>query len=255
MKYSLQSLVDEYSRGSHYKPTPLTHTPYAPSANTHTAYSPSAYTHTPYSPSAYTHTAYTPSAYTASAYTPARYTPAQYTPTHYTSSAAKSSFTASGPTPTPSPSPPPAPSAREERGYAGSRRAQKAARTVHFPNDVVFQDNIRQGDMTQVGRFLRTQKVRVNKPFPSGMSAIHEAVLSGSLDCVKLLVTYGADVDLRDDDGWTPLHMACSDGYPEIAEYLLTRGASTAAKNESGEKPVDLIDPECAELVKLFAAV
>lgn len=51
-----------------------------------------------------------------------------------------------------------------------------------------------------------------------GMAALHEAVLTGNLEVVKLLVKYGADVHQRDEDGWTPLHMACSDGYPEIAK-------------------------------------
>lgn len=54
----------------------------------------------------------------------------------------------------------------------------------------------------------------------TGMAALHEAVLSGNLECVKLLIKYGADVHQRDEDGWTPLHMACSDGYPEIARYV-----------------------------------
>lgn len=56
--------------------------------------------------------------------------------------------------------------------------------------------------------------------FLTGMAALHEAVLSGNLECVKLLIKYGADVHQRDEDGWTPLHMACSDGYPEIAQYV-----------------------------------
>lgn len=51
----------------------------------------------------------------------------------------------------------------------------------------------------------------------AGMAALHEAVLTGNLEVVKLLIKYGADVHQRDEDGWTPLHMACSDGYPEIA--------------------------------------
>lgn len=49
------------------------------------------------------------------------------------------------------------------------------------------------------------------------MAAIHEAVLSGNLECVKLLIQYGADIHQRDEEGWTPLHMACSDGFPQIA--------------------------------------
>lgn len=54
--------------------------------------------------------------------------------------------------------------------------------------------------------------------FFSGMAALHEAVLTGNMECVKLLIKYGADVHQRDENGWTPLHMACSDGFPEIAK-------------------------------------
>ncbi|NXO27717.1 PPR27 phosphatase, partial [Cisticola juncidis] len=93
----------------------------------------------------------------------------------------------------------------------------RATRTVRFPNDVVFQDHIKQGDLEQVGRFIRARKVTLDTIYPSGMAALHEAVLTGNLDCVKLLVKYGADIHQRDENGWTPLHMACSDGYADIA--------------------------------------
>ncbi|KAM8796927.1 PPR27 phosphatase, partial [Eudromia elegans] len=133
-------------------------------------------------------------------------------------------------------------------------RRWRAARTVHFPNDVVFQDHIKQGDLEQVGRFIRTRKVTLDTIYPSGMAALHEAVLTGNLDCVKLLVKYGANIHQRDENGWTPLHMACSDGYPDIARYLMELGASPEATNDAGEKPADLVDPEYKELVELFEA-
>ncbi|MGH0149866.1 UNVERIFIED_CONTAM: hypothetical protein FKN15_025213 [Acipenser sinensis] len=128
----------------------------------------------------------------------------------------------------------------------------KPARTVHFPNDIVFQDHIRQGDLEQVGRFIRARKVTLDTIYLSGMAALHEAVLSGNLECVKLLVKYGADIHQKDENGWTPLHMACSDGYPHIARYLISLGAKADAVNEGGEKPADLIDPDSKELVMLF---
>ena len=132
----------------------------------------------------------------------------------------------------------------------------KPVRNVHFPNDIVFQDCVRQGELERIGRFIRAKRVNLDtiyhsgespetlalrlrsqtlllKPqtpsvlrliFPfspafvhAGMAAIHEAVLSGNLECVKLLVQYGADLHQRDEEGWTPLHMACSDGFPHIA--------------------------------------
>ncbi|XP_012888554.1 PREDICTED: protein phosphatase 1 regulatory subunit 27 [Dipodomys ordii] len=134
------------------------------------------------------------------------------------------------------------------------RRRLLADRSVRFPNDVLFLDHIRQGDLAQVGRFIRARKVSLDTIHPSGLAALHEAVLSGNLECVKLLVKYGADIHQRDETGWTSLHMACSDGYPDIARYLISLGADRAAANDDGALPSDLIDPDFQDLLELFRA-
>ncbi|XP_017283578.1 protein phosphatase 1 regulatory subunit 27 [Kryptolebias marmoratus] len=218
----------------------------------------STYTRSPQHTSMYhTSSYYSPSHYTpastyasVSKYTPTQLSTTNYTPSYYTSSY-KATMTY-------------IPSYSKDSRYSSTRRTQAPEnpapvvpvappkRTVHFPNEIIFQDNVRRGDLEQIGRFMRARKVRVDTIFNSGMAALHEAVLTGNLEVVKLLVKYGADIHQRDEDGWTPLHMACSDGYPEIARYLLAMGASTEVENESGEKPADLIDPDCKELAKLF---
>lgn len=48
------------------------------------------------------------------------------------------------------------------------RRRLLAERSVHFPNDVLFLDHIRQGDLVQVGRFIRARKVALDTIHPSG---------------------------------------------------------------------------------------
>ncbi|KAF7667011.1 hypothetical protein LDENG_00083310 [Lucifuga dentata] len=128
----------------------------------------------------------------------------------------------------------------------------KSSRSVRFPNDIVFQDYVRQGELERIGRFMQTRRVSLDTIYHSGMAAIHEAVLSGNLECVKLLVYHGADIHQRDEEGWTPLHMACSDGFPHIARYLLSLNADRELENECGEKPADLIDSENKELLELF---
>lgn len=128
----------------------------------------------------------------------------------------------------------------------------KPLRSVHFPNDVVFQDYVRQGELERIGLFIRAKRVTLDTIYHSGMAAIHEAVLSGNLECVKLLVQYGADIHQRDEEEWTPLHMACSDGFPHIARYLLSLGADPELENDCGEKPADLIEPDNQELLELF---
>lgn len=133
-----------------------------------------------------------------------------------------------------------------------STASLKPVRNVHFPNDIVFQDYVRQGELERIGLFLRSKRVSLDTIYTSGMSAIHEAVLSGNLDTVKLLVSYGADIHQKDEEGWTPLHMACSDNYPHIARYLLSLGADHEIENDCGEKPADLIDSDSKELLELF---
>ncbi|XP_037621784.1 protein phosphatase 1 regulatory subunit 27b [Sebastes umbrosus] len=136
-----------------------------------------------------------------------------------------------------------------------SSAALKSMRSVHFPNDILFQDYIRHGELERIGLFIRARRVSLDTIYNSGMAAIHEAVLSGNLECVKLLVHHGADIHQRDEDGWTPLHMACSDGFPHIARYLLSLGADRELENDCGEKPTDLIDLDNKELLELFGLV
>lgn len=40
--------------------------------------------------------------------------------------------------------------------------------------------------------------------------------------------------------------------YVLLCRFLLSLGTDPDAENECGEKPADLIDPECKELVVLF---
>ncbi|XP_034747266.1 protein phosphatase 1 regulatory subunit 27b [Etheostoma cragini] len=133
-----------------------------------------------------------------------------------------------------------------------SSASLKPIRSVHFPNDIVFQDYVRHGELERMGLFIRARRVSLDTIYPSGMAAIHEAVLSGNLECVKLLLHHGANIHQRDEEGWTPLHMACSDGFPHIARFLLSLGADPELENDCGEKPADLIELDNKELQELF---
>lgn len=71
-----------------------------------------------------------------------------------------------------------------------------------------------------------------------------EAAKEGSTDMVRSLLDRGADVNAKDDDGWTPLHWAAVLEQPEIARTLLDRGADIHARNNDGLTPLQVAEKE-----------
>lgn len=131
------------------------------------------------------------------------------------------------------------------RFSAMSRRASVFARTnpgkrrVRFPDEVIFENEIKEQDGLAVMKMLRRASVdidlnRINTAGTdrdqtkvqeifyisslSGLTALHQAVLDNNLAVIKILIGHGADLNLQDEDSWTPLHAACANGHYEIAE-------------------------------------
>lgn len=52
-----------------------------------------------------------------------------------------------------------------------AHKSVKPVRNVHFPNDVVFQDYVRHGELERIGRFIRTRRVTLDTMYPSGKTS------------------------------------------------------------------------------------
>src|SRR5262249_8724400 len=61
-----------------------------------------------------------------------------------------------------------------------------------------------------------------------GFAPIHEAALLGRQDLVDLLLAHGAEINARSNDGRTPVTEALRGGHKELSAYLRSKGGKGA---------------------------
>lgn len=106
--------------------------------------------------------------------------------------------------------------------------------------------------LLDVAQVLAVNNAVVTATNRNGMTALHNAA-SGAM--AELLVDRGADVNARDDIGWTPLHCAariCANG---VVEVLVARGADINATNNDAWTPLHWAARDgCKETVEFLLA-
>ena len=70
-------------------------------------------------------------------------------------------------------------------------------------------------------------EVDINYMRPPGVSALHQACSQGSIKIVRLLVSYGADIQQKTWSDLSPLKVAVLSGSYEVAQYLVQVGANS----------------------------
>lgn len=68
---------------------------------------------------------------------------------------------------------------------------------------------------------------------------LHSGVAGRSLEVVEALLAAGAELEARQQDGFTPLMGAAAGGVQELVERLLEAGADRTARNDHGKTAMD----------------
>jgi len=106
----------------------------------------------------------------------------------------------------------------------------------------------RQGTVEDVKRPVKTiepaQSVR----------SLHEAAAAGDIEQIKSLISGGADVNAKDDNGETPLHNAVILANKDVIELLIASGADVNAKDNQGRTPLWWAkEQNSAELIEILS--
>mmetsp|Transcript_33528 Transcript_33528/g.52176 ORF Transcript_33528/g.52176 Transcript_33528/m.52176 type:complete len:201 (-) Transcript_33528:130-732(-) len=102
-----------------------------------------------------------------------------------------------------------------------------------------LEDAVLKGSLSCL-RSLIQQGADVNDHNAYRLSPLSLASRAGRLDMVQSLLEGGAHATTQTLNGYTPLHFAAARGHDDIAETLILSGADVQARDFEGREPFDL---------------
>ncbi|XP_016447471.2 protein VAPYRIN-like [Nicotiana tabacum] len=91
----------------------------------------------------------------------------------------------------------------------------------------------RKGEVRTIQRLLENG-ANINGRDQHGWTALHRACFKGRIEAVKALIDHGIDVNARDEDGYSGLHCAVESGHVDVAELLIKKGADIESRTSKG---------------------
>jgi ankyrin repeat protein len=115
------------------------------------------------------------------------------------------------------------------------------------PQTTIYTDNA----LNALSRLLNG--IDTNKTTSNGDTSLILAASKGHIDVVKLLLNYGAGINIARNDGATPLILAAQEGHIDVVKLLLDKGAEVDKAMNDGTTPLIVAaENGCLELVKLL---
>jgi Ankyrin repeats (3 copies)/Ankyrin repeat len=94
------------------------------------------------------------------------------------------------------------------------------------------------GNLSKAQELIVEYNANVNTKDDCGYTPLHIAVWRGLIEVVKLLLNNRADINAQNNAGWTPLHDAAYKSNAEIARLLIDNKANVNARTNFMETPL-----------------
>ena len=106
------------------------------------------------------------------------------------------------------------------------RMTRRRKQSLSLDPQILLQWAATHNDVDTLKSVLESTNVDINEPGVDGFYALHRAASTGSFECLQYLVTKGAQLEVRDNDGSSPLDAAVYEGEFDCARFLIENGAS-----------------------------
>lgn len=113
-------------------------------------------------------------------------------------------------------------------------------------SNVIFNQAVVEGDVAKVKFLLKYggNQISVNEKNKFGLTPLQQSCLEGNIRLVMVLLDHGADIEGKDDKGWTALHFGIIAGHCSIVSLLIESCADLTCVDCKGRLPIDLAQNE-----------
>ena len=108
-------------------------------------------------------------------------------------------------------------------------------------------------DIEGINFFIKGGTDIINQVNIGGATALHIAARENNFEAAKILVENGADVNIADNEGWTPLMRAALANSPEIVTLLLDNKADANSLNSEGDSVIiQAANSDCTQCINVL---
>ncbi len=136
---------------------------------------------------------------------------------------------------------------------ASQQNISHGAQRLIIPTELII-DACKNGNFENLPHLFGCGGVVTVQDLKNGFTPLHYAARAGNIPAVKFLLEKGAVVNAKNnpDESITPLLCACLGNHTEIAKILLSQGANPNLRDGKGNTPLHLIDDPTPEIVSLL---
>ena len=133
------------------------------------------------------------------------------------------------------------------------RKSKRSNHSVHFPQHILLNAALQEGDSNEIEKVIRNNGIDLNSlTEATGYCYLHKTILNDQLQCARMLIQHGINVNAKDSEGVSPLALAFRlMNFPMVA-LLVHSGADVGQYTDSRIQEMNKVKELSGSVSKVF---